>query len=296
VEQLTADEVATLEQFVTRRGGSVVALLDRPPTGAIRRLLPFSISERRESQPVQAGPLKMSDFLTITSADSLSMPLVSAGNDAVIVSTPIGNGRVIVSGASDAWRHRQDNAFNAFWQSLIADAADATGDALVVTLDKQLARPHERVRMDAEWRPLRGIGNTIDARAALVCAKTSQPIRLWPNGAPGRFDGELVAPESGECRVAVTLNNATGSAPLLVRDVPTVAAATGDELSTAIKAHGGTAVNAGDEATLIAALRRSASPRDISTQIHPTRSPLWIVPFAAFLGGEWLLRRRGGRR
>ena len=293
VERLTASEVAALDAFIRRRGGSVVALLDRAPAGPSRTLLPFTVSERREAEPVAIAQLEASEFLTFTSLDAATTPLASAGNAAVVVSRPLGNGTLIASGASDAWRFRDGNSFDAFWQSLIADAAAAAGDALVITLDRQLARPHERVHVQVDWRSLSAMPGAIDARAALVCDDGSRPIRLWPDGAPGRFDGEVTLPAAGDCRVSATMNDVTGSTALMVRDVPTLADRS-DDLSTAIAAHGGTVVNAGDENALVTMLRRSASRRDVSTQVHPMRSPLWIIPFAACLGGEWWLRRRTG--
>jgi hypothetical protein len=294
VEQLTAGEVAALDAFVTRRGGSVIALLDRSPSGPSRALLPFTMSERREPQPVEIAQLRASEFLTFSSLDAVTTSLAARGDEPVIVARPKGNGRLIASGASDAWRLRQDGNFDSFWQSLVADAADAAGDALTITLDKQLARPGEHVRVNVEWRPLRAIDHTIDARAALVCGSSSQPIRLWPSGAPGRFDAEFVAPEPADCRVTTTLNSVTGATPLMVREVRALGSQS-DDLSDAIAAHGGTVVNAGDEGTLVTTLRRLASRRDISTQVHPMRSAFWIVPFAACLGAEWWIRRRTGR-
>jgi hypothetical protein len=293
LDQLTANEVAALDAFMTRRGGSVVALLDVVPGGPGRALLPVTFRERREAQPVAVAQLKGSEFVTMTGLDAGTTALASVGDAAVIASRAVGNGRIVASGASDAWRFRGDGTFNAHWQSLIADAADAAGDALSIVLNSHLARLQESVRVNVEWRPLRPIDATIDARATLTCGNTAQPIRLWPDGAPGRFAGELDARTEGPCRVSATLNNVSASTPLLVRDVRT-ARAPDTDLATAITAHGGTVVNSGDEETLITMLRGSASPRDMSTRVHPMRSPLWIIPFAACLGGEWWLRRRGG--
>lgn len=294
VDQLTANEVAALDAFVRRRGGSVVALLDARPAGPARMLLPFAFNERRETQAVAMGPLEATEFLTLSSADAATTVLADAAGTPVIVSRAVGQGRIIASGASDAWRFRDAGGFTAYWQSLVANAADAAGDALVVRLDRQLARPHEPVHMTVDWRRLREIDTTIDARAVLTCGGASQPIRLWPDGAPGRFAGDFVPAAVGECRVSATLNNATASVSLLIRDVATLRMHETD-LATVVTAHGGTVANAGDEHAVVTMLRRSASSRDISTQVHPMHSPLWIVPFALCLGGEWWLRRRAGR-
>jgi hypothetical protein len=293
-EQLSARDVAVLEQFMTERGGTVVALLDQRLAGASLRLLPLSVTEKREAQPLAIGPLKSSEFLTFA-ADAVTRVLAMAGDAPVIVSRPAGNGRLVASGASDAWRFRDEGAaFASFWQALVADAAAAAGESMSVALDKRLAKPHERVRVAVDWRPLRGVPAAAEARAVLSCGNSAHPIRLWPDATRGRFEGELVASTPGECRVTATVNGHSGSAPLLVRDGPTTFDRREGALTASIAANGGTVVDAGDESTLVTLLRRSASPSDISTRAHPLRSSWWIIPFAASLGGEWWMRRRGG--
>jgi hypothetical protein len=302
-DTLTSNEVGTLAQFMRVRGGSVVLLVDRPVSGPSGTLLPFAMTEHREIEPAQIGSLKAAEFVTFRPADALTTVLASAPSGPAVVSRPFGNGRLVVSGVADAWRFRHENgAFAKFWQAIVADAAEAAGDVLTVSASKRLAQPGDRVRVDVEWRPVTFAERRIDARASLVCAaqtrkpgNTSKPVRLWPAGAAGRFEGELVAPDPGDCHIDAVINEFTGSVPLLVRETPALFGTGEDEISSAVSAHGGIVVNAGEEEALITELRRSASPNDISTRIHPLRSPWWIVPFACCLGGEWWLRRRKSR-
>jgi hypothetical protein len=295
-EQLTASEVTTLEQFMRVRGGSVVALIDVAPTGPSQRLLPFTITERRENEPIQVGALKASEFLTLEPRDAVTSVIAAAGNSPVMVARPFGNGRLMASALIDAWRFRGENdAFARFWQAALADAADAAGDVLMLDVTPRLAYRGDRLAVDIEWRPLIGIPDAVDVRATVVCGERRQNIRLWPSGTPGRFEGEFVATADGKCRVDAILNGITRSTALLIRDRASVIGADGDELTSAITAHGGLVVAGGNENELVSAFRRAASPTRISTQVHPLRSPWWVVPFVACLGAEWWLRRRAGR-
>jgi hypothetical protein len=292
LEQLSARDVAVLEPFIARRGGSVVTLLDQRPAGASVGLMPLTVTENRQVQPMTIGPLKASEYLTFA-PDAVTQVLARAGDAPVIVSRSAGNGRVVASGASDAWRFRNEGtAFTSFWQALVADAAAAAGEELSVTLDKRLAKPQERVRVAVEWRPLRGVPAAIEARAGISCGDSRRPIRLWPDAIRGRFEGEVIPPGTGECRVTAMVNGNSGSTALLVRAVRTASDGHEGALTASIAAHGGTVVDAGNEGTLVTLLRRSAAASRISTQAHPLRSPWWIVPFAACLGAEWWMRRR----
>ena len=141
-ELLSAADVAALDRFVRVRGGSVVLLPDRVPTGPVLALVPSRMQERRESQPRQIGPLKGTEFLVFDNVDLATTTLAAADDLAVIIGRARGSGRVVVSGALDAWRFREEgDTFARFWKSVVADAADATGAPLSVAFDTMLARP-----------------------------------------------------------------------------------------------------------------------------------------------------------
>ena len=295
---LTSAEVSTLERFARARGGSVVLLPDREPSGAMLRLLPDGIHLRRERQPQAIGPLKAAESLALRVADSRSGQ-VHSGNSPLI-SRAIGNGRVDLSTALDAWRYRDDAVFERFWQSVVADAADAAGAPLTVTVDTMLAKPGQHVSVVVEWRALDGIPSDAAADATMTCSgQAAMPIRLWPDGAPGRFRGTLRPSRPGACGVDAVLTRPRGlaaTAAFRVSDTAQPSRAGEDDLTGAVSAHGGTVVAADDAATLITRLRASAAPDRVSSQVRPLRSPWWIVPFAGCLAGEWWLRRRRGLR
>jgi hypothetical protein len=291
---LTTTDVEALDRFVRLRGGSVVVLLDSRPSGPIQQLLPRVTSERRESKPVQIGGLKGTEIIVF---DPGLAGTVIAGieTDAVIVSTALGHGRIVVSGAVDAWRYRTDgDAFVSFWRALVADAVAAAGDPLRITLSTTSATPGQRVDIQIEGRSAVPMPSTYEAAARLSCGAETTPVRLWPSG-PDRFTGHLTAPETGPCRVHASMTTLEeSSAPLSVHNAAGLPPSDRDDLSPAVRAYGGLAVRAGDEELLVAKLRALATPARVPTQVYPMRSPLWIVPFALCLSAEWWIRRRHG--
>jgi hypothetical protein len=293
---LDRSEIDALRRFVRQRGGSVVLLLDAPPSGEWASLLSLGAQERREAAPVAIGPLKAAEFIVLRPQDLATSALASAGADPVIVSRSLGHGRIVASGALDAWRYRAEGTqFDSFWRSLVADAAEAAGEPLVLTLSSNLAAPGEHVDIAVEWRSIDEPGESLEAEAVLHCANGATPVRLWPTGSRARFRGGFDAPSPGRCEVNVNVRPlATATAVLRVTEEPTGSMTSDDALSTAVAAFGGMVVDAGDEGPLVTRLRALASPQRVSTPVRVMRSPWWIVPFAAALGGEWWLRRRRG--
>src|SRR6185436_1201745 len=70
---------------------------------------------------------------------------VAGSNEPVVCLIPYGAGRILVSGALDAWRYRadKDSAFDRFWRSAIAGVALATPPAVDVEIAPPVARPGE---------------------------------------------------------------------------------------------------------------------------------------------------------
>jgi hypothetical protein len=298
---LTPAEVETVERFVRARGGTAVLLIEGAADGPVRRLVPFALHERRETNPVAVGELKASELVAIA-ADQDATVLARAGNDAVVVSRPFGQGHVILFGAADAWRFRHEGSgFATFWRASIADAVNAAGDSVVTNVSSTVAHPGEELRIDIEARSTQPLDEELEASAVLDCSgpavgNSTEPIRLWPVGR-GRFSGRLVPASAGNCHVIASIAKTSATElPLVVDDDVRVLATKDDELSAAIGAYGGVVVRAGDEGTLVSHLRQFATPATEATPVHPMRSPLWIVSFAACLGGEWWLRRRRGLR
>src|SRR5207244_5320257 len=102
---------------------------------------------------------------------------------------PRGAGRLIVSGAMDAWRWRAAGqaSFDRFWQSLIAGLALAAPPTVDVDVAPAILRPGEQadVIVRTRGRSAGSVGATIDR---------DQPLRLWPDAEPGVYRGRLTAP------------------------------------------------------------------------------------------------------
>ncbi|MEX0907163.1 MAG: hypothetical protein WD054_02445, partial [Gemmatimonadota bacterium] len=133
-EALTRTDVDGLERYMRARGGSVLLLPDQRTEGSWQRLAGVSTwASAEQDAPVRVAS---SDSTTLH-ASRLMWParlpdgaeqlawLPGARGSPVIWSTPVGGGRLIVSGALDAWRFRQEerSAFERFWPGLIARAA-----------------------------------------------------------------------------------------------------------------------------------------------------------------------------
>jgi hypothetical protein len=229
-----------------------------------------------------------------------------AAGDPVIWQRPVGRGRLVVSGALDAWRFRAggEAGFDAFWREVIADAASAAPAPIVIDAAPRVARPGQVVRIDAALRDIvlqtgASVGaateTRVEARLEAVSAPSapSPPVRLWPD-APGRLRGHLRLPEApGSYRLVVDTDAGTSSTELhVIADAAQVEAVAPAVLEAWAKAQGGALIPPSRLETLGAALDAAIPPQTTSRRVHPLRSAWWIVPFALALGGEWSLRRR----
>jgi hypothetical protein len=188
---------------------------------------------------------------------------------------PRGRGRVLFSGALDAWRYREGSRY---WQDLVADFAARTPARVHVQVEPPVARPGEPIEISS------------NATAARV---GDQVVRLWPGGEPGIFRGRFRAPaKSGLIGVTAERDGVTAQATLSVDEAAAHPWLDRDGLDAFAAAHGGRSVGAQDTGILLADLRQAAERRPISRIVRPMRSAWWIAPFALLLGAEWTLRRR----
>jgi hypothetical protein len=255
---------------------------------------------------------------------------VAGSNEAVVVMTPHGAGRLLVSGALDAWRYRANKGseFDRFWRAAIAGIALATPLPVDVKLTPAIARPGQNVRVAARiHRAALGVAAT---GLLQVSARTDsgQPIRLWPEAEADVFSGSFDAGRSGVQRVTVSAGAAEtqgaavrsaalppsrkasadsgsigqgGSGPregsaMMAVDPTAHSAETLIPLSLLAASRGGIDVTPDRLADLEAYLRREISASPVPSTTRPMRSGWWIVPFAVCLSAEWWLRRRRGLR
>jgi hypothetical protein len=294
-QALNPADVQLLDRFVTQRGGSLLVVPDQRPAGAVLQLLPRVSAQRRETQPRAVGPLRVREWLTFEPGAGTAVLAALAG-EPVVLSRAVGRGRVIVSGALDAWRFRDDeSSYSAFWTGLAWEAAMAAGKPLHLRAEHVVVRPGEPIRVDAELQSLDEVPMPLSASGSMTCGEQRDAVRWWPGGRPGTFTS-VVRPQVGDgCEVHLTVGDHTASLPLVVRPDAQRGGRHPDALETAVHAHGGVVADTGDgETALIDRASAQLPSVETSTPTSPMRSPYWLIVFAACLGSEWWLRRRAG--
>ena len=288
-DALTAVEVDLLDQYVRNRGGSLILLPERPPSGAAARLFDGEWSEQLVAQPETAGPLRATELLrprAIAFGATALSPLV--------IATPRGQGRIIVSGAMDAWRYRAANdAFDRFWTSVAAESA-VLGQKLRIEFGRAPATPGSRVPFTIRYRSMEPAEST-EATAIATC-EGAQAVRVWPAGSPGVFAGELPIANTASCEIEAAIDGFVGHAGIATsahaaQPVDAVLA----KLERAVRAAGGVVTDE-DNLEPVREWNRSSPQVNEASPMRPMHSPWWLLPFAGGLSVEWWLRRRNGLR
>lgn len=315
-EALSAGEIGALEGYLRRRGGSVVLLPDRRAAGAHDRLGGSAWRGLRTRTPaaVRLGADSALELRATELAWPESMPPGAAvlASDStglgIIWTAPVGAGRLMVSGALDAWHYRDagQSGFALFWRSLLAASAAASPPAVAAAVDRSVASPGEPVGIAVRIRDLILADTRSAGTATAVVTATlrrdgapgdpGMPILLWPDASPGVLRGSFRAPaDTGTWIVAVATDAGDAGAVVTVHPGAPVARHEGDDLLAAFaSSRGGTVVEAGRLRELVSVLRATLRVEPHVETWHPMRSPWWIVPFALALGGEWWWRRRRG--
>ena len=326
---LTARDVAGLEAFLRRRGGAVILLLDERANGPFDRLTgvrQWGGATDAAGFAIASGDATVSGVTPSDStvaglrATSLAWPeglpsgareLASTRSSGtsrtdprpVIWRVPVGAGELVVSGALDAWRHRDPavSRFDEYWRESIADAAAAGANQVEIELSSTILAPGEHAEITATLRTVAldqaaTLSPDDSITAWLDVRGDSLRIPLWPDGTPGRFRGSFPAPVApGTHRITVARADLRADVPLLVSTTAAEPAPDESDLVAAwISSRGGAAFEERSLDDLQTALERTLRPVLRNETWHPMRSAWWIVPFALLLGAEWLARRRGG--
>ena len=227
-EELRQPEIEALRTFARIRGGAVVFLPDRRPAGRYLELIPSPkfdevlVDSAIAIQSIAGAPLRASEIAvyreSLPGASVLaSLPSIDGGKRPVVLEWPVGAGRIVFSGAMDAWRFRAapDDGFGRFWRSRIAEAAAAAPARLEASITPGVPRPGQDVTIRARIRPTE-LENSPDrtrtpaVRARLVGADgRDESIRLWPTAELGVFEGRFEAPPPGTYDLQVS--TATGA-------------------------------------------------------------------------------------
>jgi hypothetical protein len=310
-EQLSDGDVNGLETFMRRRGGRVVILMERRAAGAADRLT--GVSAWRTSQ--SANPLALSDPTGVSSlnARELAWPAtlpfgamthaISAALDStrrpIVWSVPVGAGRLLVSGALDAWHHRDASGFHGFWAATIAELSVGAPAAVETILSRHSLAPGEAavVRTTVRDAFLSDLPQRTARVGAVLVSGTDTTIpRLWPTATPGVFEGRIVAPrERGTYRLIVSAGRDSSKTSVVVDPAARKSLPDDRSVIEAFVASRGGSVIAEEELGELPA--RLSSALQVVSRVetwHPMRSGWWIVPFALLLGAEWWSRRRRG--
>ena len=290
-DALTANDVDLIERFVRMRGGTVVLLPERAPSGSVTRLFAGEWSERLTSEPQSVGPLRATELLVASAAGATG---ATSATGAVVVA-PTGAGRLVIPTAMDAWRYRDADggAFDRFWRSVVAEGA-AAGARLQLQFENAVATPGARQEMTVRHRSMTP-SSTLQASAVARCGPThrAQTIRLWPAGSPSALRGELPIADTGACTVEVTVNDARATRGVAVSAaLSRPADDTLAQLERYARASGGVVTDKDN----LAAIVQSPPRAPVTTPMRPMHSGWWLVPFAGCLSIEWWLRRRTGLR
>jgi hypothetical protein len=312
-EELTAADIAALRAFCELRGGAVILIPDRQPSGPYTSLVSSSgFDEAVLDKPVglvdqRAIGISASEFALPRTSGTGAVAMGSLPRDPAqpaIVSITCGRGRLVFSGALDDWRFRaagDDDAFARFWTGIIANLAAAAPRRLEISVQPALAAPGERLTVRVALAPT-AFAVTPDGEGAAVSASliagdgTAHFVRVWPAAEPGIFEGEVVAPGAGSYDARVSVAGAQADTPVVVATGVRHPPAYDDEsLSLIASSTGGVIVDAAEVAGLRQHLLGLSTPNEPRT-IRPMRTGWWSVPFALALCSEWALRRRHGDR
>jgi hypothetical protein len=318
-EALRPEDVAGLEAYLRRGAGGVLLLFDRRTNGPVERLL--QVTRWATAQPGAAVTLTgADDEQSVLLSTALAWPgrlpagaqpvaLYRSGDSAsqvqpVIWRTAVGPGRLVVSGALDAWKYRAPGTspFDEFWRTAIAELSDATAAELEIRTGSTVLAPGERTELQVTLRetalaePVPGQTLRTSISATLETAAGRQPLRLWPDGPAGHFRGSLRAPASaGVHRIIVTAEGRHAERAIAV--VPDAARARPDErdlLRAWAASRRGSVWQESQLKQMRNELARVLQPLPRRMTWHPMRSAWWLPVFTLVLGLEWWWRRRRG--
>lgn len=314
-EELGRADVDVLDRFARIRGGAVIFVPDRRPTGPYTTLipagdfeqilidLPVSI-EARGRALLRASELALPRRLGPGAVVMAALARSSASR-AVVCAWPSGAGRIIYAGALDGWRFRNqdDDGFARFWREAVGEAAAASPVPLEIDLDPSVVRPGFSVAVRATVRqtemttgPDRAVRIPPVVAQLVASNGTASTIRLWPAAGTGVYEGAIEDPVPGRYDVRISAGNHTVDTVLLVdADAIPFSATSEDALRVIAEATGGATAHADDIRPVVKHLLGMPRAKE-QTTARPMRSAWLIVPFAGLLTAEWAVRRRRGLR
>ena len=181
--------------------------------GPMPERLPGKFSEHLLSEPraLDLSGVLASELVTMTTMPRGARGSHTLNGAAVIAAWPVGDGRVIFSGALDAWRYRADpkSRLARFWrQELLTAALGAPPPPGLTSPGHRAARRNGllEVRLRrTEWTDAESVkhGTRLPPVAARISDASGKvdTIRLWPEPEAGVFRGEIhvATPQHPHC-------------------------------------------------------------------------------------------------
>jgi hypothetical protein len=307
---LSGNDVAGLEAFLRRRGGSVVLLLDDRDPGPVDRLIGVTAWTTFADNQLMSSAMVDNDSLALQSTNRISPSKLPAGaaaiaglGEPVVWREPVGAGTLVVSGALDAWRFRDPamSSFDRFWQTTIGDAASRASAPIELGASHSIVAPGERFDVDATLRDetfdsgARAVG-PLEVRATVGPTPDSgAAIHIWPRG-QGKLAGRIrAAAKPGLYYVAMSVGGRHARLPFVVApDSRRVVSGAEARLVDLVHATRGEILPASQLDRLPSLLAAAVRVEPHMVTWHPMRSGWWIIPFVLALSAEWWLRRRRG--
>jgi hypothetical protein len=306
LDAASGDDARQLDRFVRARGGALVLLPDSnaslaavrdsfalPPTKELLLDRQAALDVRAPLKPIEASEL----LVPVTAASDVDVVARTPGSAAPIVwIASRGNGRLLFSGAMDAWRFRSSAApadFERFWRAAIAGLGLSARQPISIEVEAGRTTVHVQ----------RSDGHVSGAVATTQRdGKTStQAIRLLPDAADGEFSGSIegAAGAANQRLLVAAIHDGSRieqAAPAEPRISGVPLEASAPPLSLLSATRNGVDVTP-DRVDVLERFLRSTVAAPLSPiERRPMQSPWWMVPFAACLSGEWWLRRRRGAR
>jgi hypothetical protein len=307
LDRLDAAGIDAIQWFVEKRGGVLVFLPDRPPSGRVALLPDVSFDSRVLDSPVPlrgvADGLVAAELTVVRGGGAMATPLaVDPSGAPIVTALRRGAGAIVISGALDAWRYRDraGAAFSRFWPTALLAGAAAVPPRLDVAARPSAVRPgdlvHIRLRLRASDVP--DAPDRVALAAARVNAvdpeqRVDEMVRVWPSAEPGVYEGQWRPSRQGQYAIAAEIGDASGAAGVTVDAGAATLPLAVAPLRIAATASGGGVFT--DDFSLIRTLTERFPATSVIRRSQPSRSPWWGAAFAGFLSIEWALRRRRGQ-
>ena len=299
LDALGEQDLIAMRRFAEERGGTVLLAPDSCLPEHVRRALALPALE----ESLLERPAELRQGTLSVKATELLRVKGTPQRD-VVIAMSRGRGQVMLSAALDAWRFRGDagGAFTQFWRAVAAEGAMAAVPAAAVHLDPAIVRPGQDVTLKVRVRTLTA-GAAGELRlpkgtASIIAADgAEQPLRVWPGDVADEYLARFEAPATGRYHLRVTLEGLPVHDHVLIVDAD-AALPVNDraaEIAFLAQSSGGSVIPSDQLSRLRDALQ-GLGPAEEAQVMHPTRSPWWMLSFAALLCGEWAMRRKRGLR